>query len=480
MAPSMQELWPAYQSKMEKEGCNEAAIAAFKHNFGVLASGADVMIPESSLDIAGELPRYEALAASPDAELLKKTVVLKLNGGLGTGMGLDKAKSLLQVSQGNSFIDLIAQQVASMRKEFKTDLRFMLMNSFSTSADTLQALAKYADLGTDLEFLQNKAPKVTAGDWSPASWPDESGHEWCPPGHGDLYPAMLGSGTLDRLITQGFQYMFVSNSDNLGATMDLKILTHFAQSGAPFMMEVADRTDADKKGGHLARKKTDGQLLLRELAQCPEEDEKAFQDTTKYTFFNTNNLWVDLKALKALFEKHGGSVPMPVIKNAKTVDPRDKNSTKVLQLETAMGAAIECFPGSVALVVPRSRFAPVKTTADLLALRSDAYVLTDDFRVVLHEDLKGVPPNIKLDGSYKFVDQLEGLIPEGPPSLWACTKLTIDANVSFASGVAIKGEVTIKNPSGEHRVVPAGIYENQMLDASIVEPPNKKPRVGSA
>jgi len=255
------------------------------------------------------------------------------------------------------------------------------------------------------------------------------------------------------------------------------ILTHFAQSGAPFMMEVADRTDADKKGGHLARKKLDGQLLLRELAQCSEEDEKAFQDTTKYSFFNTNNLWVDLAALKALFEKSGGSAPMPVIKNAKTVDPRDKTSTKVLQLETAMGAAIECFPGSVALVVPRSRFAPVKTTADLLALRSDAYVLTEDFRVVLHEDLKGVPPNIKLDGSYKFVDQLEGLIPEGPPSLRACTKLTIDANVSFASGVVIKGEVTIKNPSGEPCAIPAGIYENQTVDASILEPPCKKPRV---
>merc|ERR1712217_716495 len=188
--------------------------------------------------------------------------------------------------------------------------------------------------------------------------------------------------------------------DNLGAGLDLKLLTYFAQSKAPFMMEVAMRTDADKKGGHLACDGKTGGLLLRESAQCPEKDEKQFQNIDKYKYFNTNNLWVDLKALKEQFEKHGGSLPLPVMKNSKTVDPRDKHSTKVLQLETAMGAAIECFPGATALVIPRSRFAPVKTTNGLFALCSDAYVLTPDFRIVLAEARAGVPPDIKLDGMY--------------------------------------------------------------------------------
>jgi len=462
----MDSLWPSYQAKMDKEGCNGAAIAAFKYNFGVLVSGQNVMIPEATLDPVGDLPRYESLQVEPDASLLQKTVILKLNGGLGTGMGLDKAKSLLMVTKGNSFLDLIAKQVACMKKQFKTNLAFMLMNSFSTSSDTLKALAKYKDLGTgsDLEFVQNKAPKVTAADFTPATWEKESSHEWCPPGHGDLYPAMLGSGTLDKLLDKGFQYMFVSNSDNLGATMDLKILTHFAKSGAPFMMEVADRTDADKKGGHLARKKDGGDLLLRESAQCPDEDEKAFQDTSKYTFFNTNNLWVDLKALKAQFEKHGGSLPLPVMKNSKTVDPRDKASTKVLQLETAMGAAIECFPGAIALVIPRSRFAPVKTTNDLFALRSDAYTLTDDFRIVLNASRNGVPPNIKLDGMYKFTDAMEQLIPKGPPSIIDCKKLVIEGKMAFPKGVVIKGEVTFKNTGDVTKLVPPGTYKDKTVD----------------
>ena len=147
---------------------------------------------------------------------------------------------------------------------------------------------------------------------------------------------MLGSGTLDKLLAKGFKYMFVSNSDNLGATMDLKLLTWFAASGAPFAMEVAARTEADKKGGHLCQRAFGGGLLLRESAQCPDADEKKFQDTSKHKFFNTNNLWIDLVALKAAFDKFGGVLPLPVIKNSKTVDPRDKASQKVLQLETAM------------------------------------------------------------------------------------------------------------------------------------------------
>eukprot|EP00445_Apocalathium_hangoei_P023081 CAMPEP_0203899202 /NCGR_PEP_ID=MMETSP0359-20131031/41642_1 /ASSEMBLY_ACC=CAM_ASM_000338 /TAXON_ID=268821 /ORGANISM="Scrippsiella Hangoei, Strain SHTV-5" /LENGTH=717 /DNA_ID=CAMNT_0050822411 /DNA_START=65 /DNA_END=2218 /DNA_ORIENTATION=- len=461
----LSELWPAYQAKMEKEGCNEAAIAAFKYNLGVLASGANVMIPESAIDPVESLMDYEQIKVKPDSSLLKQTVVLKLNGGLGTGMGLDKAKSLLTVTEGNSFLDLIAKQVGSMNKQFKTKLKFMLMNSFATSADTLEALAEYKDLGkgSELEFVQNKAPKVTASDLTPATWEKDSSQEWCPPGHGDLYPAMLGSGTLDKLLKKGFKYMFVSNSDNLGATMDLKILAHFASTGAPFMMEVATRTDADKKGGHLAKDKKTGALLLRESAQCPEEDEKAFQDTGKYKYFNTNNLWVDLVALKACFKANDGSVPLPVMKNAKTVDPRDKASTKVLQLETAMGAAIQCFDGATALVIPRSRFAPVKTTNDLFALRSDAYTLTKDFRITLAEARKDLPPDVKLDGMYKFTDAMEKLIPNGPPSLIDCKQIVVEGDMSFAKDVIIKGSVTFKN-SGASKEVPSGTYEDKTVD----------------
>merc|ERR1719359_2422090 len=230
------------------------------------------------------------------------------------------------------------------------------------------------------------------------------------------------------------------------------ILTYFVSTGAPFMMEVAARTDADKKGGHLAKVKASGGLTLRESAQCPPEDEKAFQDTRKYTYFNTNNLWVDLVKLKEAFDKQGGSLPLPVMVNDKTVDPRNKSSTKVIQLETAMGAAISCFEGATALLIPRTRFAPVKKCDDLIALRSNAYVVTEDFRIELAPEREGVPPTIKLDDRYKFVDAMDTLIPNGVPSLLNCKSLKIEGEVVFEAGVVIKGDVTIK--SSEKKSVP--------------------------
>jgi len=458
--PKFTEMWPAYEKKMTEDGMNAAAQNAFKYTFKMLTSGADLMIPETSIEAVNELTDYATLTAEK-TELLEKCVMVKLNGGLGTGMGLEKAKSLLDLKEGNTFLDFIALQVSKMRKDSGLPLAFMLMNSFATSADTLEYLAKYPDLqttGLPLEFQQNKAPKITKDDLTPASWPAKPECEWCPPGHGDLYPAMLGSGTLDTLLEKGYEYMFVSNSDNLGATMDIKLLTWFAGTGAPFAMECAQRTDADKKGGHLAKSK-EGGLLLRESAQCPDEDEKEFQNVGKYKFFNTNNLWVNLKELKAAFDKYEGALPLPVIKNGKTVDPRDKASTKVLQLETAMGAAISCFPAAEAILIPRTRFAPVKTTADMLALMSDAFEVTEDHRMVLKADREGVPPLVKLDDAYKFVDNLKKLVPGAPPSLIKCKKLTVEGkNIVMEAGVVIEGSVKITNESGEPKTLAAGTY----------------------
>ena len=217
------------------------------------------------------MPKLDDVTAKPvDAALLGKTVVLKLNGGLGTSMGLDYAKSLLKVKGADTFLDLTAKQIMAMRAELNTKVRFVLMNSFATSADTMAFFKEnypvlYAD--PDLEFVQNKVPKISRDDFAPALWPAKPSVEWCPPGHGDLYAALLGSGKLDSLLAQGCKYLFVSNSDNLGATLDTKLLSYFAASGAPFMMECCERTANDKKGGHLAVRAKDGQLVLREAAQ---------------------------------------------------------------------------------------------------------------------------------------------------------------------------------------------------------------------
>jgi UTP--glucose-1-phosphate uridylyltransferase len=339
------------------------------------------------------------------------------------------------------------------------------MNSFSTSSDTVVALASYPELGDprELELMQNKVPKIDVKSLAAADWPQNPSLEWCPPGHGDIYPSLLGSGLLERLWNEDIRYLFVSNSDNLGATLDLRLLEFFASSGAPFLMEVTARTSADRKGGHLARRNADQRLLLRESAQCPEEDLQAFQDIERHRYFNTNNLWIRLDALRAELDRGVGLLPLPLIRNEKTIDPRDKSTPKVFQLETAMGAAIECFDGARAIKVRRNRFSPVKTTADLFAVRSDAFELDPEFRLELRPERNGAPPVVKLSDEYKLVDQFEPLVALGVPSLLRCQSLTIEGKMEFDAGVEIVGDVKFIALGDKTKRITSGTYQDREI-----------------
>lgn len=455
-------------AKMRAAGAHELHIRAFLQNLKAIQSGSTGTIPEADITPASDLPSLATMKVKPRPELVDKTVVLKLNGGLGTGMGLSKAKSLLQVKGDKTFLDFIAQQVLAFRDEYKSDLRFMLMNSFSTSDDTRAYLAKYADFagdkfGKEVEVMQGKTPKISQKTLRPAEHTADREHEWCPPGHGELYCSLESSGKLNDLLSKGYKYMFVSNSDNLGATLDLSLLTHLADEGHDFMMEVCERTESDKKGGHLAKDAKTGALLLRESAQCPKEDEGAFQDVSKHRYFNTNNLWINLESLRKALDKFRGVLPLPVIRNSKTVDPTNGATEKVFQLETAMGTAISCFDRASAVVVPRSRFAPVKTCNDLLNLSSDCYEETPDKRLVLIAARNGQPPVVSLeDKYYKFVDQFKALIADGVPSMAKCDRLTITGPMKFSKGVVLEGTVKIINESSEPKTVPAGTHTGEL------------------
>ncbi len=252
------------------------------------------------------------------------------------------------------------------------------MNSEATREATNRALAALpaiAHEGIAPDFMQSMIPKLDAERLGPVSWPHAPGLEWCPPGHGDVYGALRRSGMLDALLERGFRYAMISNADNLGSRLEPRIAAHLRRERIPFLMEVVQGTEADRKGGHIARRRSDGQLVLRETAQTPPEDEDSFRDYRRWRFYNTNNLWIDLEILADTLEASDGVLELPLIVNRKTVDPRDADSTPVIQLESAMGAAIESFPGAGLLLVPRTRFVPVKTTDDLLVLRSDVYTL---------------------------------------------------------------------------------------------------------
>jgi UTP--glucose-1-phosphate uridylyltransferase len=448
-------------ARLREDGAAPATIASFERAIGLVASGDSGLIPEGSVEPVEEVEEYDTLepAGEAERELLDATVVIKLNGGLGTSMGMSGPKSLLEVKDGLSFLEITARQVQSLRRGAGDPrLPLVLLDSFRTAEPSLELLGRLGGLSAGLppDFRQGRVPKLLDdGSLMPVSWPADPELEWSPPGHGDLYPALVGSGLLERLLAEGFRYAFVSNADNLGAVADPAIVAWMARERVPFAMEVARRTEADRKGGHIARR-ADGGLLLREIAQTPEEDRGAFADIGRHRFFNTNSIWLDLEALaQALGED--GVIELPLIVNRKTVDPSDPSSPAVVQLETAVGAALSAIPGARALLVPRSRFMPVKTTDDLLVLRSDAYRLEEDGRLAFAGDPQLGPPVVELDPAhFRLIDEFEERFPAGAPSLRECRRLQVAGDVRFEGGVTVVGEVSLQVPPGEVSVVGAG------------------------
>lgn len=440
-----------FAEKMREAGQPEIAIRAFRHYYAQLAEGATGYIssreaqPVASLPTAAEISSYAAAGKTA----LARTVMIKLNGGLGTTMGMSGPKSLIQVKDEFTFLDIIVHQILSIRCQYNVRLPLVLMNSFNTQADSLTALRDYPKLleqDVPLDFLQHQVPKIWQADLTPVTWPADPAKEWCPPGHGDLYLALQTSGMLETLLAHGYEYAFVSNADNLGATVDLALLGYFAAEQLPFLMEVARRQPADRKGGHLAYHPEQG-LILREVAQCPADEMEEFQDLERYQYFNTNNLWVHLPSLQQALVEQGGIVPLPLIRNEKAVDPAQADSPHVYQLETAMGHAIGLFTDAQAVETPRSRFLPVKNTNDLLALWSDAYILRDDYTIQLNP-ARNVPGELIIDLDkhyYGLFDQLKERFQLGAPSLVNCKQLHVEGDIYFHPSIGLEGDIWLRN-----------------------------------
>ena len=438
----------AVLAKAEAGGVHAAELAALGGRLRQLREPQAGLLPGEALEPVADLPRLEELPEPPPGQardVLGQLVIVKLNGGLGTSMGLSGPKSLLEVKPGVSFLNVLVRQVLALRQRYCARLPLVLMNSPATRGRSLEVLGRYDSLrvpGVPLDFPQGREPKIRADGLRPVQWPADPELEWCPSGHGDIYPALAASGTLDALLGAGFRYAFVSNSDNLGALADARIAAWLAAEQVPFALEAVRGTAADRKGGHLAR--YHGRTVLRETAQVPSDD-TSFTDVERWRWYNTNNIWIDLRALKGLQAADPAAPSLPLVVNSKTVDPRDPASTRVLQLESAMGAAIGSIPGAQAIQVPRQRFAPVKTTNDLLVVRSDAYHLTRDGQ--MRPDFDGPGPVVTLDKEfYGLLSDFEQRFPAGPPSLRHCRRFKVDGDVTFGADLVAAGDVQVAGP----------------------------------
>lgn len=447
----------AIVEKMKKEGLSDALISDFLIKVEKVRQGDTGKVVWSTIgDLDPEMDEIsletlqKTMTVKP--ENLKKLVVIKLNGGLGTSMGLSQAKSLIKIKDGMSFLEIIANQIRTFRTRFGVNTPLILMDSFNTQADCAKELERIGfsqDLPTS--FLQNKVPRLLKDNLSPISVSDPK-EEWCPPGHGDIYLSLKETGILQKLLDLGFEYAFISNGDNLGATIEPHILEYLIEQNLEFAMEMTPKTLADTKGGAIYRKMVDGKFVgleLLETAQVPKENEPEFSGMGKFRTFSTNNLWVNLRALSARLDK--GLLNLSLIVNPKNVEGKD-----VLQLETAMGSAIGNFQKTKGIIIPRDRFAPVKKCEDTLIRMSDAYSLGEDFSLTMSatRKLAGLGENlVSLDDAYyKKVKDFTGLFPE-IPGLVESESLKVIGKVKFDKKIVLKGKVIFENNTGKEKSI---------------------------
>ncbi|CAN9335040.1 unnamed protein product [Alternaria alternata] len=376
---------------------------------------------------AEQVVSYDDLANTEAVEYLNKLAVVKLNGGLGTSMGCVGPKSVIEVRDGMSFLDFI--------------------------------IKKYEGHNIDiLTFNQSRYPRILKDSLLPAPKENKSDiANWYPPGHGDVFESLYNTGMIDKLMDRGIEYIFLSNADNLGAVVDLRILQHMVDSQAEYIMELTDKTKADVKGGTIID--YEGSVRLLEIAQVPKEHVNEFKSIKKFKYFNTNNIWMNLAAIKRVVEAN--ELAMEIIPNGKSIpaDKKGEADISVLQLETAVGAAIKHFKNA------HGRFLPVKTCSDLMLVKSDLYTLQHG-QLVIDPNRFGPAPLIKLGSDFKKVSSFQSRIPS-IPKIVELDHLTITCLVNLGRGVTLKGTVIIVATEGSTIDIPPGsILENVVVQNS--------------
>ena len=426
-------LWDALDKLLEPSQSNSywEMISQFRQGPSKIQDWDSIKSPDSEnlLDYS----RLPSPDASKTARQLSKLVVGKLNGGMGTSMGCMGPKSLVTVRNKKSFLDLILEQVENLNREWKQKIPVLLMNSFYTHEETQAHLNTLNFSSEIIGFQQNKFPRLHAENLDPLTpekWGDQA---YYPPGHGDFFQCVSQQGILQRLIDEGREILFMSNADNLGAVVDPVILNYMDECNIPFLMEMTPKTSADVKGGTLYQQ--DEKLKLLEIARVPDDKVDDFCDHNKFKVFNTNNIWVNLVALNKRLNQ--APLNLTVLVNQKTL-----GNTPVVQLETAIGSALECFEGAVGLTVSRERFLPVKKTDDLLLVRSNLFNL-DKGQLKRNPIRKSQQlPKIDLGDFLQNIENFQNSFPV-IPDIVDLEELLIKGDVRFEGMASLKGKVNL-------------------------------------
>ncbi|EOY10385.1 UTP--glucose-1-phosphate uridylyltransferase, putative isoform 1 [Theobroma cacao] len=329
-------------------------------------------------------------------QLLDKLVVVKFNGALGKNMGFNGPKSLIEVKNGSTSLDLTVNQIQSLNSKYGCNVPLLLINSRTTHDDVLKVLEKYSSSKIDIHSFRQ-------GDQiqQELSFSEGGEDEWYSSDHGAQFLSLMSSGTLDVLLSQGKEYALVVNPDNVAAVVDPQILNHLAQNSVEYCMELEDFTSNPTK-----------------------------HSVKKFKFIDTRNLWVDLRAIKRLV---------------------DTNALKLGYL-----SMLKLFEKAIGIMIPQSRFLPLNSTSDLLLFQSDLYSFTEG--VLIRNDARTTPtnPSIDLGPEFEKVSDFQSRF-KTIPSIIRLDSLEVTGDVWFGADITLKGRVRIAADPGVKLEIPDGV-----------------------
>ncbi|XVF56735.1 hypothetical protein PTKIN_Ptkin06aG0144200 [Pterospermum kingtungense] len=351
-------------------------------------------------------------------QLLDKLVVVKFNGASGKNMGFSGPKSLIEVKNGSTSLDLIVNQIQSLNSKYGSNVPLLLMNSRRTHNDSLKVLDKYSSSMVEIHpFSQGEQTQQEL------SANEEGEDEWYSSDHGAQFLSLLNSGTLDLLLSQGKEYALVINPDNVAAVVDPKILNHLTQNSIEYCMEVTPTTSTGLM--NFMASSLQGKFKLEDFTSNPTQSL-----VKKFKFIDTRNMWIDLKAIKRLI---------------------DNNALKLDELST-----LKLFEKSIGITIPQSRFLPLNSTSDLLLLQSDLYTFAEG--ALVHNELRTSPtnPSISLGAEFEKISDFKSRF-KSIPSIVRLDSLEVTGDVWFGADIALKGRVVIAAEPGVTLRIPDGV-----------------------
>jgi len=397
-------------------------------------------------------------------ELLDKLVVVQLNGGLGYFIGCKGPKCGIQIlkkSGGITILDCKVMQIIKLNKEYGCNIPLVLMNSPRTDSETEVLIQKYNKLEIDIHtFVQNVHPFMYKDTLSPLPKSQSSLEGWYPPGSGEVFSAMYRQGLLEKFKNEGKELLFISNMENLGSSVDLKLLHYIANPkvNLDFLLETTNRISTDQAGG-FAIKYKDRHVHILEISQIPSQVMSKFS-LSNFKYWNTNNIWTRIGVVIDMMKQQ--QIDLDFIVKYKVI-----NGKNIAQLETPVAMSIQSFPKAASILVPRSRYRPVKSTSDLLQVQSELFELQHGLLVASTKRSYSSDPLVKLGDEFKSMAEYERRF-KTIPNILELDHLTVSGDVYFGANVTLKGTVIIVANSGSRIDIPDGVVlDNKIVTGSL-------------